>query len=231
MPTCVVLEKTCPRADARTSNRRASRRTLLASENLNVTAAGTKTRIKVILTSAAIYLHEASLTSQLGKPWVKMDLSALAGTSGASLARLVHSLQDNNFTSQAQLFTVAKNTRVVGGGGNPAASLHFVRGYDVTYDSTSNSDRIVVFLFQFATPADAAAFKASSLSVAPGKPEADPLVPGAEYYDATSPSQGMYDHGVVASKGNFVYVIDDATSSASPVPLVETMARQQYAAL
>jgi hypothetical protein len=349
--------------------------TLLASESLTVTAAGTRTRIKMILTSTAIYLREASLAGQLGKPWVKVDLSALsalAGTSGASLAKLLQSLPSNNFTSQAQLVTVAKNTRVagtqtvggvttteyagsvtaaaalkalpagfrqalapelhalgnspvsfrewidgqhhvrkltevetvngdtvnttinitainqpvhitlphasqtftlqgsgpvsgnafngnlgakvvpappgfapsqaagmsaadfnqtVGGGGNPAASLHFVRGYDVTYDSTSNSDRIVVFLFQFAAPADASAFKASSLSVAPGKPEADPLVPGAEYYDATSPSQGMYDHGVVASKGNFVYVIDDATSSASPVPLVETMARQQYAAL
>ena len=117
------------------------------------------------------------------------------------------------------------------GGANPAASLHFVRGYDITYDSTSNSDRIVVFLFQFATPADASSFEAGSLSVAPGKPKADPLVPGAHYYDATSPSQGMYDHGVIASKGNFVFVIDDATGSAAPVPLVETMARQQYAAL
>jgi len=349
--------------------------TLLASENLTVTAAGTRTRIKMILTSTAIYLREASLAGQLGKPWVKVHLSALsalAGTSGASLAKLLQSLQSNDFTNQAQLVTGAENTRVVGtqtvdgvttteyagavtaaaalkalpasyrhalapelqalgnstvsfhewvdgqhhlrkmtevetvngdtvnttinitainqpvhiplphasqtftlqgsgpvsgnayngnlgakvvpapsgfapsqaagmsaadfnqtvgGGGNPAASLHFVRGYDVTYDSTSNSDRIVVFLFQFAAPADASAFKASSLSVAPGKPEADPLVPGAEYYDATSPSQGMYDHGVVASKGNFVYVIDDATGSASPVSLVETMALQQYAAL
>jgi hypothetical protein len=41
----------------------------------------------------------------------------------------------------------------------------------------------------------------------------------------------MYDHGVIGSKGNFVFVIDDATGSAAPVPLVETMARQQYAAL
>jgi hypothetical protein len=121
--------------------------------------------------------------------------------------------------------------QTVGGGGNPAASLHFVRGYDVTYDSTSNSDSIVVFLFQFAAPADATAFKASSLSVAPGTPQADPLIPGAEYYDATSPSHGMYDHGVIGSKGNFLFVIDDATASAAPVPLVETMARQQYAAL
>src|SRR5207247_948774 len=37
------------------------------------------------------------------------------------------------------------------GGGNPAADLHFVRGYDVTYDSTSTSTSIEVFLFQFAT--------------------------------------------------------------------------------
>ena len=348
--------------------------TLLASENLNVTAAGTSTRVKAIVAGTAIYLHEASLAGQLGKPWVKMDLSALsaAGTIGASVVQLIHSVQSNSFTNQAQLFTVATNTRAagtqtvegvttteytgsftaaeglkalpaslrqalapelqalgnspvsfrewidgqhhlrkmtetetvngdtvnitinvtainqpvhitlppasqiftlqgsgpvtgnsgsgglgakvvpappgfapsqaaamsaadfnqaVGGGGNPAASLHFVRGYDVTYDSASNSDRIVVFLFQFAAPADATAFKASSLSVAPGKPEADPLVPGAEYYDATSPSQGMYDHGVIGSKGNFVFVIDDATASAAPVPLVETMARQQYAAL
>lgn len=348
--------------------------TLLATENLTVMAAGTTTRIKIILTGTAIYIHEASLAGQLGKPWVKMDLSVLSalGSSGASLAQLVQSLQSNNFTDQAQLTAAARNTRVagtqtvdgattteyagsftaaaalkalpaslrqalapelqalgnspvsfrewvdgqhhlrkitevetvngdtvnttinitainqavhitlpparqtftlqgsgpisgntgsgglsarvvlappgfalsqaagmsaadfnqtVGGGGNPAASLHFDSGYGVTYDSTSNSDTIVVFLFQFATPADASAFKASSLSAAPGKPEADPLVPGAEYYDATSPSQGMYDHGVIASKGNFVFVIDDATGSAAPVPLVETMARQQYAAL
>jgi hypothetical protein len=345
---------------------------LLVSENLNVTAAGTRTRIKAFITSKAIYLHEASLAGQLGKPWVKMDLSALPGTSGASLGQLFQSLQSNNFTNQAQLFTGAKNTRVVGTqtvdgvttteytgsltaaaalkelpasfrqalapelralgdspvqfhewvdgqhrvrkmtevetvngdtvhitinitaidqpvhvtlppasqiftlpgsgpiggnsgsgglgakvvpaplgfalsqaaamsaadfnqvmgeGGNPAASLHFVRGYSVTYDSTSNSDRILVFLFQFVTSADATSFKAGSLSAAPSTPEADPLIPGAEHYDATSPSQGMYDHGVIGSKGSFVFVIDDATGSAAPVPLVETMARQQYAAL
>ncbi|HYB16442.1 MAG TPA: hypothetical protein VEF71_13365 [Streptosporangiaceae bacterium] len=339
-----------------------------------MTATGTSTRVKAIVTGTAIYLREASLAGQLGKPWVKMDLSALsaAGIIGASVVQLIHSVQSNSFTNQAQLFTVATNTRAagtqtvdgvttteytgsltaaaalkalpaslrqalapelqalgnspvsfhvwvdsqhhlrqltevetvngdtvnitinvtaidqpvhitpppasqiftlqgsgpvsgnsgsgglgakvvpappgfapsqaagmsaadfnqaVGEGGNPAASLHFVRGYDVTYDSTSNSDSIVVFVFQFATPADASAFKADSLSVAPGKPEAAPFIPGAEYYDATSPSQGMYDHGVIGSRGNFVFVIDDATASAAPVPLVETMARQQYAAL
>jgi hypothetical protein len=36
---------------------------------------------------------------------------------------------------------------------------------------------------------------------------------------------------VIAIKGNLAFVIDDVTSSTAPVPLVETMARQQYAAL
>ena len=62
-------------------------------------------------------------------------------------------------------------------------------------------------------------------------PEADLVIPGAEYYNPTSPDQGMYDHGVIGIKGNLVFVIDDATDSTAPVPLVETMARQQYAAL
>jgi hypothetical protein len=90
---------------------------LLVSGNLNATAAGANGRVKVILTSAAIYLSDPALTSQLGKQWVKIDLSALpalAGGSGAGVAQLVQSLQGNNFTGQAQLATVAKNTRVVG---------------------------------------------------------------------------------------------------------------------
>jgi hypothetical protein len=36
---------------------------------------------------------------------------------------------------------------------------------------------------------------------------------------------------VVATKGNPAFVIDVATGSAAQVPLVEKMARQQYAAL
>src|SRR5499427_7730205 len=90
---------------------------LLVSGNLNTTAAGASTRIKMILTSAAVYFSEPSLTSQLGKPWVKIDLSALpalAGSSEASVAQLVQSLQNNNFTGQAQLATVARNTRAAG---------------------------------------------------------------------------------------------------------------------
>lgn len=119
------------------------------------------------------------------------------------------------------------------GAGNLAASLHFVRGYDVTYDSNSNSNSgtIEVTLFQFATPADAAAFKAGLTPGGSIKSRADPVIPGAEDYDSTAPSQGTYDHVVIAAKGNLAFVIDDATSSAAPVSLVETIARQQYAAL
>src|SRR5215469_11710032 len=91
--------------------------TLLAYETLNLTAGSTKTQLKLILTSTAIYVSEPSLTSQLGKQWVKIELSALpalAGTSGAGLAQFVQSLHSNNFVDQARLITVAKNTRVVG---------------------------------------------------------------------------------------------------------------------
>jgi hypothetical protein len=91
---------------------------LLAAESFKVTAAGTTIQLKSILTSTAIYLHEPSLTSELGKPWVKIDLSALSalvgGTAGASVEKLIQSLQSDDFTHQAQLFTAAKNARVVG---------------------------------------------------------------------------------------------------------------------
>ena len=88
--------------------------TLQASETLNTTAAGKSTQIKVILTGTAIYLHEAALTGQLGKPWLKLDLSALNGTALASISQLAHSLQGNDFANQTQLLAVAKNAHVVG---------------------------------------------------------------------------------------------------------------------
>jgi hypothetical protein len=88
--------------------------TLQASETLNTAVAGKNTQIKVILTGTAIYLHEASLAGQLGKPWLKLDLSTLNGTPLASISQLVHSLQGNDFTNQTQLLAEAKNVRVVG---------------------------------------------------------------------------------------------------------------------
>jgi hypothetical protein len=90
--------------------------TLLISGILNESGPGTSTQVKMVFTSTAIYLSEPSLSRQVGKPWVKIDLSALSavGSSGAGLTQLVQSLQNNNFSNQAQLFTVAKNTHVVG---------------------------------------------------------------------------------------------------------------------
>ena len=91
--------------------------TLLISGILNESGPSTNTQVKMVFTSTAIYLSEPALSRQVGKPWVKIDLSALsavAGSSGAGLTQLVQSLQNNNFSNQAQLFTVAKNTRVVG---------------------------------------------------------------------------------------------------------------------
>jgi hypothetical protein len=88
--------------------------TLQASETLNTTAAGKNTQIKVILTGTAIYLHEAALAGQLGKPWLKLNLSALNGTALASISQLVHGLQGNDFANQTQLLAVAKNVHVVG---------------------------------------------------------------------------------------------------------------------
>jgi hypothetical protein len=88
--------------------------TLQASETLNTTAAGKNTQIKVILTGTAIYLHEAALAGQLGKPWLKLNLSALNGTGLASISQLVHGLQGNDFANQTQLLAVAKNVHVVG---------------------------------------------------------------------------------------------------------------------
>jgi Protein of unknown function (DUF3592) len=114
--------------------------------------------------------------------------------------------------------------------GDPT-SYHFVRGYDVAYDSNDFSTSIEVILFQFATPADAAAFKGDYDPGVPVNSKADPVIPGADDYDSTSPDQGTYTHGVIATKGNQAFVIEDTTSSAARVPLVETMARRQYAAL
>jgi len=87
---------------------------LQASETLNTPVAGKNTQVKVILTGTALYLHEAALTGQLGKPWLKLDLSALNGTPLASISQLVHSLQGNDFANQTQMLAVAKNARVVG---------------------------------------------------------------------------------------------------------------------
>lgn len=87
---------------------------LEADEDLHVSAAGQNTEIKIIITGTALYFSEPTLASQVGKPWVKIELATLHGTSLAALAQLVQSLQNNDFANQSQLLTAAKDTHVVG---------------------------------------------------------------------------------------------------------------------
>ncbi|HEX7993533.1 MAG TPA: hypothetical protein VF506_06390 [Streptosporangiaceae bacterium] len=88
--------------------------TTLIGESLKVTADGKSTQIKAILSESTFYLSEPALTQKLGKPWVKIDLSAMKKTPLGSISQLIHSLQSNNFLNLTQLFAVTKNVRVVG---------------------------------------------------------------------------------------------------------------------
>jgi hypothetical protein len=84
------------------------------SANLSVSAVGKSTSVREVLTGSAIYFSVPALTGSSGKTWVKIPLSALKGTAGASFGQLFHSLQSNNFTNQTELLTVAKNAHIVG---------------------------------------------------------------------------------------------------------------------
>lgn len=88
--------------------------TLDVAENLAFTVAGKSTDIKVILTGTAFYLSEAPLARQFGKPWLKLDLSALSTPTLAAFAQLIRSVQTNNFVDTTQLFAAASSVRVVG---------------------------------------------------------------------------------------------------------------------
>jgi hypothetical protein len=92
--------------------RRAS--TLEVAENLAITTAGTSTEIRSILTGTTLYLNEASLARQLGKPWLKVDLSALNATPLASLAQLAQNMQSNSFVNLTRIFAATTDVRVVG---------------------------------------------------------------------------------------------------------------------
>jgi hypothetical protein len=111
-----------------------------------------------------------------------------------------------------------------------ATQLHFIGGYDVTYDSRTSDAVIDVFLGDFATSDDADMYKAGfSFGSQPGGNEVDPVILGA--YDYNSPKanpDGGFEHGVIASRGNRVMIVDYINGTAPVVPLVATMAKQQY---
>jgi hypothetical protein len=111
-----------------------------------------------------------------------------------------------------------------------AADLHFVAGYDLTYDSQTGSDDIDVTLLDFASNADTNTFQQGfSFSDQSGAGADDAAIPGG--YDYNSPNanpDGGFDHAVIATKGSRAMVIDYLNSGAGAVPLVATIAKQQY---
>jgi hypothetical protein len=112
-----------------------------------------------------------------------------------------------------------------------AADLHFVAGYDVTYDSLTGSDSIEVTQLDFGSSSDADAFQEGfSFSDQPTGSADDPVIPGG--YDYNSPKanpDGGFEHGVIAIKGSRAMVIDYLNSNIGPMPLVAAIAKQQYA--
>lgn len=89
--------------------------TLEISEDLTITeAAGRSLQVKVILTRSVVYLYESSLVRLVGKPWIKIHLSALNKSRLGAFAQIVQSLQSNNFLNVTQLFSAAKNVRSIG---------------------------------------------------------------------------------------------------------------------
>jgi hypothetical protein len=87
---------------------------LEVSEDLHAISAGRSARIKAILTTRALYFDVAAAGGPAGKPWIKIDLNALKGTSLAGLSQVVQGIQSNNFTGQAQLSAVARDARAFG---------------------------------------------------------------------------------------------------------------------
>jgi len=81
------------------------------SENLRTTVNGRSTRIKAIVTAQAIYLDAAAMGVAVGKPWVKISLTALKGT---GVAQIVQGIQSNSFRDQVQLPAYARDAHVAG---------------------------------------------------------------------------------------------------------------------
>ena len=108
----------------------------------------------------------------------------------------------------------------------------FVDGYDVTYDSIAGSDSIDIMLVDFDNSDDANGFVQSFSPGDTTSSAGDPTIAGGYDFNSTRANpDGGFDHGVIASKGSRVMVLDDLTGNANPVPLIATMAAQQYANL
>jgi hypothetical protein len=86
----------------------------LFSENLSISADGRTLPVTEIVSANAIYLREATLSRETGKPWLEISFSSLEGGLGSTLARLFQSAQNANPLEQAQMLAASKNVRAVG---------------------------------------------------------------------------------------------------------------------
>jgi hypothetical protein len=88
--------------------------TLLLAEDLSLSAAGQKVAISEILSAQAIYLKEAAMSAESGKPWVEIPLSSLSGGLGGVLTQLLQDIQNGNPLEQTQVLATAKDVRADG---------------------------------------------------------------------------------------------------------------------
>lgn len=87
---------------------------LVFDENLSISADGHTLPVTEIMSANAIYLKEAALSRETGKPWLEVPFSGLDGNLGSALARMFQSAQNGNPLEQAQMLAASKNVRAVG---------------------------------------------------------------------------------------------------------------------
>lgn len=113
-----------------------------------------------------------------------------------------------------------------------AVSFGFLGGYDETYDMTSGNDSVEVFLAQFTTTANAAAFEQVLIQARSGTGVARSTfgaIAGAVALDDTQAADdGTYEHDVTATKGARLMGVSYIASSSVPVPQVGSIAVTQY---
>ncbi len=89
---------------------------LLAGENLKVTADGKTTPMDEVITDKSIYVKTGLLSSSdsAGKPWVEIDYADLKGGLGSALQSLLQNAQSGNPANQTQLLAASKSVHEVG---------------------------------------------------------------------------------------------------------------------
>jgi hypothetical protein len=87
---------------------------LVFDENLSISADGHTLPVTEIMSTSAIYLEEAALSRETGKPWLEVPFSGLNGNLGSTLAQTFQSAQNGNPLEQVQMLASSKNVRAVG---------------------------------------------------------------------------------------------------------------------